>query len=397
MAGLDFNVTQNLKLELGYRYLDYGKFKSGASNCFNGTGGQRRLQRRQLRRLGELPVDQGHGLFKTSASACAGPSPIRRSTRPSPPRSFANTEPSISFTSFRGAGSQLRRRDAFERRASWQFAFRVPRRGGLKARGRNFRMRPSGGPHARKAFEGGVMSDVPAKTREPLGSVLEQSDSAAVADRADVRGPFGGRPPRGRRDFADDPDLRALGLALIPLTLAARANFRRDLGGAAAALVFVIAMGALGFTAFNALFYTAAHRTSALNLSIIQGAIPAFVLIGARLVFRRPDRSLAGFRHFHHHDRRRRHRRAGRYRQTARAGLQRRRHDDVARVHFLRRLHGRPARPSADLRPRFFRRDGRRRFRHFDPLLVIEIAAGGFIWPTLKGLAFCSMPRCCRR
>jgi opacity protein-like surface antigen len=37
MAGLDFNVTQNLKLELGYRYLDYGKFKSGASHCFNGT------------------------------------------------------------------------------------------------------------------------------------------------------------------------------------------------------------------------------------------------------------------------------------------------------------------------------------------------------------------------
>ena len=42
-------------------------------------------------------------------------------------------------------------------------------------------------------------------------------------------------------------------------------------------------MGALGYTAFNALFYVAAHRTSALNLSIIQGAIPALVLIGARL------------------------------------------------------------------------------------------------------------------
>ncbi len=38
MAGLDFNVTQNLKLELGYRYLDVGKFGSGASNCLNGTG-----------------------------------------------------------------------------------------------------------------------------------------------------------------------------------------------------------------------------------------------------------------------------------------------------------------------------------------------------------------------
>jgi opacity protein-like surface antigen len=38
MAGLDFNVTQNLKLELGYRFLDYGKLQSGSSHCFNGTG-----------------------------------------------------------------------------------------------------------------------------------------------------------------------------------------------------------------------------------------------------------------------------------------------------------------------------------------------------------------------
>jgi opacity protein-like surface antigen len=38
MAGLDFNVTQNLKLELGYRYLNYGSFTSGAINCLNGTG-----------------------------------------------------------------------------------------------------------------------------------------------------------------------------------------------------------------------------------------------------------------------------------------------------------------------------------------------------------------------
>jgi opacity protein-like surface antigen len=38
MAGLDFNVTQNLKLELGYRYLNTGPLKTGTSNCFNGTG-----------------------------------------------------------------------------------------------------------------------------------------------------------------------------------------------------------------------------------------------------------------------------------------------------------------------------------------------------------------------
>jgi opacity protein-like surface antigen len=33
MTGLDFNVSQNLKLELGYRYLNYGKISSGGSNC----------------------------------------------------------------------------------------------------------------------------------------------------------------------------------------------------------------------------------------------------------------------------------------------------------------------------------------------------------------------------
>jgi len=38
MTGLDFNVTQNLKLELGYRYLNYGTVKSGTSNCLTGTG-----------------------------------------------------------------------------------------------------------------------------------------------------------------------------------------------------------------------------------------------------------------------------------------------------------------------------------------------------------------------
>ena len=40
MAGLSFDVTQNLKLDLGYRYLDYGKFTSGASHCL--TSARRR-------------------------------------------------------------------------------------------------------------------------------------------------------------------------------------------------------------------------------------------------------------------------------------------------------------------------------------------------------------------
>ncbi len=74
-------------------------------------------------------------------------------------------------------------------------------------------------------------------------------------------------------------------LALGPIVFAARADLRRDIEVMRGRWLFVATMGALGFTAFNALFYVAAHRTGALNLSIIQGAIPAFVLLGARFVF----------------------------------------------------------------------------------------------------------------
>ncbi len=72
------------------------------------------------------------------------------------------------------------------------------------------------------------------------------------------------------------------GTALIPILLAAHPALRRDRAILRAHWRYLAAMGALGYTAFNALFYVAAHYTSALNLAIIQGAIPALVLIGAR-------------------------------------------------------------------------------------------------------------------
>ncbi|WP_134495999.1 DMT family transporter [Microvirga pakistanensis] len=49
--------------------------------------------------------------------------------------------------------------------------------------------------------------------------------------------------------------------------------------------LYTILMGASGFTAFNALFYAAAYHTSAVNLTIFQGAIPVLVLIGTILFF----------------------------------------------------------------------------------------------------------------
>ena len=43
--------------------------------------------------------------------------------------------------------------------------------------------------------------------------------------------------------------------------------------------------GPVGFTVFNALFYAAAHHTTAINIAIIQGTIPVLVLVGSVLFF----------------------------------------------------------------------------------------------------------------
>ena len=44
-------------------------------------------------------------------------------------------------------------------------------------------------------------------------------------------------------------------------------------------------MGVGGFTTFNALFYIAAYSTSAINIGILQGSIPIFVLLGSYLLY----------------------------------------------------------------------------------------------------------------
>lgn len=48
----------------------------------------------------------------------------------------------------------------------------------------------------------------------------------------------------------------------------------------------IAAMGALGFTSFNVLFYVAAHHTTALNLGITQAVMPVFVFLIAYARFR---------------------------------------------------------------------------------------------------------------
>lgn len=50
-------------------------------------------------------------------------------------------------------------------------------------------------------------------------------------------------------------------------------------------LLVVVLMASLGFTGFNTLFYIASHYTGAVNIGILQGSMPALVLLGAFLVF----------------------------------------------------------------------------------------------------------------
>jgi drug/metabolite transporter (DMT)-like permease len=54
----------------------------------------------------------------------------------------------------------------------------------------------------------------------------------------------------------------------------------------------IVWMGALGFTGFNALFYVGARYTSGVNIAIIQGVTPVFVLAGAAAIFREQVRGL---------------------------------------------------------------------------------------------------------
>lgn len=78
---------------------------------------------------------------------------------------------------------------------------------------------------------------------------------------------------------------RWLGVLLLLLAFA-RQPIRRDWPVLRKHLRFVALLGMVGFTAFNALYYVAAHSTTAVNLGIIQGAIPIFVLLGAFLAYR---------------------------------------------------------------------------------------------------------------
>jgi drug/metabolite transporter (DMT)-like permease len=49
--------------------------------------------------------------------------------------------------------------------------------------------------------------------------------------------------------------------------------------------IYIVVAAGLGFTGFNSLMYAAAHHTSAVNITILQGSIPIFVLVGGLVWF----------------------------------------------------------------------------------------------------------------
>ena len=74
-------------------------------------------------------------------------------------------------------------------------------------------------------------------------------------------------------------------LAIGPIWFAARHTLAADFAEMRKRWLYVASLGALGYTAFNALFYLSAYYTAALNMALIQACVPALVLIGAALGF----------------------------------------------------------------------------------------------------------------
>ena len=71
-------------------------------------------------------------------------------------------------------------------------------------------------------------------------------------------------------------------VALI-LTIVCRKDLKSSWAILSKRLKWLILMGLLGFTGFNSSYYIAAHDTIAINLGIVQGTMPAFIIIIARV------------------------------------------------------------------------------------------------------------------
>jgi hypothetical protein len=75
-------------------------------------------------------------------------------------------------------------------------------------------------------------------------------------------------------------------VASMILIAVARRPFLEDWPMLSRCRIRIGLMGFCGFTLFTVLFYVSAHHTSGVNLSIIQGVSPVFVLLGAWVAWR---------------------------------------------------------------------------------------------------------------
>lgn len=69
-------------------------------------------------------------------------------------------------------------------------------------------------------------------------------------------------------------------ISFLALALVARREIAAEWRLVLPSWRYVLGMAAIGFTTFNALFYAAAYHTTAVNIAIIQGSTPIFVLLG---------------------------------------------------------------------------------------------------------------------
>lgn len=76
---------------------------------------------------------------------------------------------------------------------------------------------------------------------------------------------------------------------LVPLNNRTWAADRAVLKGCPA---YVCITGAFSLSAFTGAFFLAAHHTTAINMGIIAGMLPVFVLVGALVFYRTPTRPL---------------------------------------------------------------------------------------------------------
>lgn len=81
-------------------------------------------------------------------------------------------------------------------------------------------------------------------------------------------------------------------ITVLVLAVVVRGTSRLDWRTLAARWRYLLAMGGLGFTAFNAFFYLAAHATTAVNMGVVQGVTPGLVIAGSFLAYGTPIRAV---------------------------------------------------------------------------------------------------------